>query len=435
MKRHRRDAPPRTGPAFGLARAARISPAATRRVVVLAAITGRGRCAQILAGLAASGAPAHVRAAAAVHRACPPAARVALRSDRELSVRWAPPAVDAATAMSTDECVEVKAVAAARRACPSSALRRLANDDQLLARAATASNPSTPSVLLVALGNDDAFERVKVATNPATPWWWLEHLARDVSGGLLPEIASNPSTPPRLLAAAALGDCLCRSGCQRGRCRCVRTNRGQVLAAAMSNPSTPQSAIDELAVECGDDDVEYLRAVVRSQTSPIELSRLAAHSNRRVGDAVAAHRVTSTEVLRSLALEPLDKTRVRALADNPNCPPDLVETLLNDPRTGTNERIQLAANPSCPPETVARLALDPAASEGALPNPVCDPHVLAAAAFDPETEAVARIWVASNPSTPTAALKHLLTHPHSSIRDEARSQIAVRSLRAADRDT
>ena len=377
-----------------------------------------------------------MRAAAAAHRACPPAARVALRSDRELSVRWAPPAADAATAMSTDECVEVQAVAAACRACPPSALRRLANDDQLLARAATASNPSTPSVLLVALGDDEAFgQRVKVAANPATPWWWLEHLARDVSGGLLPEIASNPSTPPRLLAAAALGDCLCRSGCQRGRCRCVRTNRGQVLAAAMSNPSTPQPAIDELAVEYGDDDVEYLRAVVRSQTSPIELSRLAAHSNRRVGNAVAGHRVTSAEVLRSLALEPLDEARVRALADNPNCPPDLVEMLLNDPGTGTNERIQLAANPSCPPETVARLALDPATSEGALSNPVCDPHVLAAAAFDPETEAVARIWVASNPSTPAAALKHLLTHPQPSIRDKARSQIAVRSLRAADRDT
>ena len=260
-----------------------------------------------------------MRAAAAAHPACPPAARAALRSDRELSVRWAPPAVDAATAMSTDECAEVKAVAAACRACPPSALRRLANDDQLLARAATASNPATPSVLLVALGDNEAFgQRVKVAANPATPWWWLEHLARDVSGGLLPEIASNPSTPPRLLAAAALGDCLCRSGCQRGRCRCVRTNRGQVLAAAMSNPSTPQSAIDELAVECGDDDVEYLCAVVRSQTSPIELSRLAAHSNRRVGDAVAGHRATSAEVLRSLALELLDKARVWALASNPS---------------------------------------------------------------------------------------------------------------------
>ena len=373
-----------------------------------------------------------MRAAAAAHPACPPAARAALRSDRELSVRWAPPAADAATAMSTDECAEVKAVAAACRACPPSALRRLANDDRLLARAATASNPATPSVLLVALGDNEAFgQRVEVAANPATPWWWLEHLARDVSGGLLPEIASSPSTPPRLLAAAALGDCLCRSGCQRGRCRCVRTNRGQVLAAAMSNPSTPQSAIDELAVECGDDDVEYLSAVVRSHTSPIELSRLAAHSNRRVGDAVAGHRATPDEVLRSLALEPLDKARVRALAYNPNCPPDLVETLLNDPGTGTNERIQLAANPSCPPETVARLALDPATSQGALPNPVCDPHVLAAAAFDPETEAVARIWVASNPSTPTAALKHLLTHPQPSIRDKARPQIAARSLRAA----
>ena len=421
--------------AVAAARTARCCPAAGCGPSILSVASPRGRCAQVLAGLADGGASVSLRAAAAAHPACPPPARAALRSDVDLLVRWAPPARDATVQMATDECPEVRAAAAAHPACPAAVLRCLADDPHAMVKDAAAVNPAAPPPVLAALtGGASFWTKLKVAANPSTPQRCLEHLARTIAGGVLAEIASNPSASPWLLGAIALGDCLCRGECRSGgACRWVDESREMVLVAVLANPATPKTVIDELAAGCGDDDVEYQRAVARSDTTGAELQRLAYHTNRAVRDAAASNPRIAEKTLRLLASERVDNLRVQELSRNPSCPPDVIETLLNDSMTGSGERRSLAAHPLCPPETVARLAQaqQPGVRGGALSNPVCDSRVLAVVALDPDSDPVDRVAAAANANIPAEVLKRLLVCSHPAVRDEARGGLAARALRTA----
>ena len=305
----------------------------------LESLPARGRCAQTLADIAASAASAVVRGAAASHRACPPSTRAALRADPEPLVCWAPPVSVAALNMVSDPSAAVRSVAAGSVACPVSGLRRMGADPDPAVREAVASNPATPAWVLEHLAEDDDYGVLRrVAAHHSTPPWVLDHLARDAGGGdLLEDIAANPATRPELLEPLVWGACLCRVECDMDiECRWNGETAEMVVAAVLSNPSTPRLMADELyegSVAHGD---EHTGAVARAERDAETLSQLARHDNDYVRAAVAGNPNTSVDTLRLLASDP---TSVIAppLASNPNCPPETLAELAA--RTQSSRRL------------------------------------------------------------------------------------------------
>ena len=401
-----------------------------RSVGSLGSLPARGRCAQTLAGIAAGAAPAVVRGAAASHRACPPAVRAALRADPEPLVCWAPPTSVAALNMVSDPSAAVRAVAAGSVTCPVSGLRRMGADPDPAVREAVASNPATPAWVLGRLAKDDNYSVLRrVAAHHSTPPWVLEHLARDAGGGdLLEDIAANPATRPELLEPLVWGACLCGVECFEDECRWNGETAEMVVAAVLSNPSTPRLMVDELYEGSVADGDEHTGAVARAERSAETLTQLARHDNDYVRAAVAGNANTSADTLRLLASEP---TSVIAppLASNPNCPPETLAELAATQNFDAYTLRRIAANRNCPSGTLAGFVTDPQVEPlikvAAAANPNCAPFALRSAAADPYDSI--RAAAAANSGTPVEALTVLLTEHE--VTDAVRAGFAARALR------
>ena len=397
----------------------------------LGSLPARGRCAQTLADIAAGAAPAVVRGAAASHRACPPATRAALRADPEPLVCWAPPASVAALNMVSDPSAAVRSVAAGSAACPVSGLRRMGADPDPAVREAVASNPATPAWVLGMLAKDDDYSVLRrVAAHHNTPARVIEDLARDAAGGdLLEDIAANPATRPELLEPLVWGACLCRVECSEDECRWNGETAEMIVAAVLSNPSTPPRMVDELCEGSVADGDEHTGAVARAERSAETLRRLARHDNEYVRAAVAGNPNTSDDTLRLLASEP---TGVIAapLASNPNCPPETLADLAAAHNFNAYDLRRVAANRNCPSGTLAGFVTDPQTEPlikvAAAANPNCAPFALRAAAADPYDSI--RAAAAANSATPVEALTVLLTEHE--VTDTVRAGFAARALRA-----
>ena len=415
----------------------------------------RGRCVQALAAAATSD-DAELRVAAVTHPLCHPAWRRRLRSDPDLSVRWAAPVAAAAEMMASDSCVSVRYAAAGSEHCPPDVLRRLAfsaDSDIVIAvaenpatptetlkrlaeigdaelRGDVARNRSAPQKVLVTLAQDPDYKiREWVAQNPSTPPDVLAVLADDSDSrvqmhttanastppallmtlavdAVAPEmLATNPSTPRDALEGIALGRCMHDKRCSADDCQWDGTDREDVLAGVLLNPSTPADLLTylydnplreyatQLAMVRVETDVELLAEWVNHEdeyvrrelahnphTGPETLTVLAADTGDGVRDAVVCNPACPPAVLTALTQ---DSFYVHMVASNPNCAPDTLRELAQ----ASPLQAIIASNPSCPRDLLESIAVSGSSDRRAavIGNAACDDSLAASlAATDPD---------------------------------------------------
>ena len=162
-------------------------------------------------------------------------------------------------------------------------------------RQAVASNPSTPPAILAAWENADANTGAAVAKNPATPTDVLERLSRDTS----------------------------------------TSNRTRALVA--TNPSLPAAALFRLAHEDTDAWVRE-HAARNPNIDRADSHRVAGDVEPKVRSALAGNRHVDPDVLTRLQTDPDWTVRV-ALAKNPSITPATLHALLGD----ANPRVKQAS--------------------------------------------------------------------------------------------
>lgn len=273
--------------------------------------------------------------------------------------------------LAADEHVIVRRAAAGNPNTPAAALERLADDpDQAPAVNETkvswlvARNPNTSAPTLTRLAdNDDPMVRAAVGRHLNAPPALLEQLAAPgpgrtwVDSDVRQALASNPNTPPSILASWENCD-------------------GFTMPLVAKNPSTPTDVLERLSRDTATGNSTRAAAATNPALSPSVLWRLAledddtwvcAHAARNPNiDDVDAHRV---------ALDKEPEVR-RALAANEHVDPAVLERLQADPDPVV--RSVLAMNPSLTPATIHALTNDET------------PSVRAAAAANPATPAGAR---------------------------------------------
>lgn len=193
-------------------------------------------------------------------------------------------------------------------------------------------------------------------------------LAGDTDPSVRFSLAENPVVAPEILAALAEDD------------------DHKVVLAVAGNPGTPAATLDHMARDV--DDVGVRVAVIRNTAvGPETLGRLAHDDSETVriwaqghpscpmdtvlrsarqGDTPAVRNpVLGADELGELAANP--RVPAWAVADNPNCPPDLLRHLVRRPHTGGGRSAAAAAagHPNCPSDLADEL-LDSADREVAM---------------------------------------------------------------------
>jgi len=247
---------------------------------------------------------------------------------------------------------DIRQSVACNEKVPVQILRLLAKDDWASVRAAVARQEKTPKPLLMVLSRDSEEDvRNGVAGNPQAPSELLESLSREDGFFIRWTVASNPSTPMRILR---------RLWRDEGEDWNVRTSVAE-------NPSISKNFLLEILDESKKlkrNRSRYVSAIAGNRKTPVDvLVVLAKDKDKWVRTVVAENTNTPQETLRVLALERLPKgkyiteTNVRAaVAGNPLCPVDLLESLAKDKSAGIRWRV--AGNPSTNAETLMLLARD-----------------------------------------------------------------------------
>ncbi|UAL29870.1 hypothetical protein K8W59_19465 [Nocardioides rotundus] len=252
--------------------------------------------------------------------------------------------------LAADEDVTVRRQVARNPHTPAEALDRLASDPdeakeltETKVRWYVASNPSTNSATLSRmLGDNDLMVLAAIGRHPNASTAVLEHLATAPAPGrtwvdpdVRQAVASNPSTPPEILAGWESAD------------------RNTLIAIA-KNPATPTDVLERLSRDGLTD--TRARAAENPSLPPEALYRVAhedtdawvrqhAASNPNI-EAADSHRV---------ALDREPDVR-RALARNPHVDPAVLTRLQADP--DTQVRAALATNPNIAPATLQALLGD-----------------------------------------------------------------------------
>lgn len=263
-------------------------------------------------------------------------------------------------------------------AASASTLERLAADEEVKVRRAVARNPHTPAVALDRLADDldEATEvnetriRWAVANNPGTAAEALARLAEDTDPMVLaaigrhphasavvleqlattpvagrswvdPEVrhavASNPNTPPAILARWENAD-------------------GNTMAAVARNPATPADVLERLSRDSSTGN--HLRAIVATNPAlPAEALYRLAHEDSEVWVREHAARNPNIDAADShrVARDSEPKVR-RALARNVSVDPEVLTRLQADPDVTVREG--LAKNPSISSSTLQALLVD-----------------------------------------------------------------------------
>jgi hypothetical protein len=251
-----------------------------------------------------------------------------------------------------DEDVTVRRSVARNPHTPAEALDRLADDPdeakeltETKVRWFVASNPSTGEATLARMiGDQDVMVLAAIGRHPHASTAVLEHLATAPAPGrtwvdpdVRQAVASNPSTPPEILAGWENAD-------------------GNTMAAIAKNPATPPDVLERLSRDTSTGTRTRAVAAANPSLPASALYRLAhedtnawvrehAASNPNI-DAADSHRVV-------LDQEPGVR---RALARNKHVDPAVLTRLQADP--DTQVRVALAKNPSIAPETLQALLSD-----------------------------------------------------------------------------
>ena len=341
--------------------------------------TARGRCAQVV--LAAAGdARRSRRAAAAAMVWCPPAARLMLATDEASRVRYRVPGCAAAVAATAAEgTVGAQLAAAASSRASRAVLVRLTRDVDPRVAAAAVRNPNCPALMMINVACDG-----------------------DAAGMQSQDAADNPA------ASTALMACLSASG------------DSEVVEHTAANPNCPKWLLETMSSD------------VYSRGCP---------HRRHAQEFVASNPSAPLEMLQRLAESSSDDVAAEVIR-NPECPPNLLRSVLDD--NGQSERVRSAAAASerCPASMLARLVHDeqlrvvvaaarnPGLGPGHLARLADDhsPRVRAAAAanvalgpgrlkrLSGDTHAEVRAAVAKNPATDPELLDRLAEDDHTTVR-------------------
>ena len=253
----------------------------------------------------------------------------------------------------------------------------------------------------MAVHPDQRFGDLVAATDPAADPGRLAVLARCGDENLRDLIAVNPSTPVEALES--LG---CRTAHDYADV-CVRLR-------VLQNPSTPPDLIAKAAVARTEnpfghrwwrrstaDALQRSWALLHPRCPSSLLRDLTSHSDPAVRTSVAESWRAPVRVLEALA--PSLDTDVRAaVAANPNTPQALLERAAADPHRSV--RAAAAANPNTSQGLLERVACDRVASvrRGAAANPAAAPGVLRSLCGDSDIGVA--VAAAQNPSTERGAL-------------------------------
>ena len=166
-----------------------------RRLLAVAArskdVMLRGEAAKNASGMLlcrlSSDPDANVRAATAANSSCPAVSLIDLSSHPHSGVRWRVannPATPAAALCSlsrkSDYHYEIRAAVAVHPACPLSVLERASSDPEALVRRKAAEHPLCPTGVLESLSTDsDLGVRIAVAEHPSCPAATLQSLSTD----------------------------------------------------------------------------------------------------------------------------------------------------------------------------------------------------------------------------------------------------------------
>ncbi|NBO26600.1 MAG: hypothetical protein EBU96_07400 [Actinobacteria bacterium] len=260
--------------------------------------------------------------------------------------------VDLMESLAKNKSEDVRYYLACNERAPAKTLRLLAKDDSVSVRAAVGRHEKTPATLLMTLACDsDENVRQGVALNPKAPIELLEALSSDEgeTGSIIRwSVASNPSTPLRILR------------------RLWRDSDEYVRQCVAGNISISKGFLLEIldeAQKLKSNRVTFVSEIAGNPKTPVEvLVALSKDKDKWVRRVVAQNTRTPKENLRLLAKERLPKeefsgSNVRAaVASNPMCPADLLESLSRD--KSAEIRRSVAQNPSARTEVLEWLAQD-----------------------------------------------------------------------------
>lgn len=364
--------------------------------------------------------------------------------------------------------IEVLAVTAKNKR-QLTALGKLANAPQWI-RGAT-----TPEEVIKAISNHARESRLELdrllqlnsnilnlflALHPlATERLDIRRILADLSNDLRPEIvdyvATQPSTPPEILAAMA------QRYYDKDAVPIQKILNERILYGVAGNPSTPSSTLEMLGT-VGENVFQWSfdikENVARNPSTPVAvLSKMAAakdYKDNGVAFGLAENPNTPPELFEKLA-STKDNLILTRLAENPGVPPSVLEVLA---RSKDEEVLELLAkNPNTPESaivliaktdddwTLERVAVHPNAPAEVLgklvkKDLIYDERILRDIAGNPKTpvDALKKLAseddpsikgaVATNPSTPTDLLQMLCDDDDSSVRSVAKKVIKARTI-------
>ena len=380
----------------------------------LETLTGRGRCSQTAAQLAAQ--YPLTPAAGALHPAMPP------------------PAVRAVEGSGLADALNGTAAWAGRHAGAAGAQRSLAAtvaSSQGSASSKVAADPATPPAVLARLTIAGRVEAAELAAgNRSCP---VAALAGVAVGGRSPRPNDSDSQldqgQPR--AAAACSPQLPRWFLERLAAECAAqaesaggrnfNGRDRVLFGVVQNPNCPPTLMKRLAtldwsIAC--------HAVNNPDCGADLIAALCAGRSAPVLCAAASRSQCPPDVIEELAAERSDWELRESAAASPACPPDLLNQLCDD--DDCDVRAGAAANPLCEPAALERLTRDATweTRSGAAANPTLPPHLQTRLAADSDPDV--RDALAMNPTCDRAHLETLICDSEAHVRITA-----ARALRGA----
>lgn len=286
---------------------------------------------------------------------------------------------------------------------------------------ALSNNPATPGEILALLSQDPTITlQYNVAKNPATPEWVLEEFYQSRNKGHHIFLGLNRSAPKEMLERLSISP------------------HYEVRRSVASNPATPEPVLRALG---RDKEIDVLEHLAENPSCPgdvlhslavnsFNLSRLPTENlpGEDLREHIAENPSLEEHTMKYLLEKDFDSSIVGIgrnestppalleefftngkwdylAAQNPNTPPEILETLSKDP--SDNIRTMVAGNPSTPPSVLGGLARDISeAVRGAVAaNPSTMGETIAWLSDDGRNYVLGK--VASNPNTYPYVLENL----------------------------
>ncbi|GAA2661475.1 MULTISPECIES: hypothetical protein [Actinosynnema] len=320
--------------------------------------------------------------------------------------------VDVVTALVRDPVAEVAQEAALFQPLTAElAAELLAHPSPDLRKALSRNGSTPPDVLLALCGHPESWVRWDLVEHPNLPRGAVVALLSDGLPAARWAAARNPLVPQELLRALA------------------DDPDSEVRQAVLRNPVVPLDVLVALVGTTRTGHDPLLRIVTATHD---ELRAMAASPVRRLRVLVAAREDLPTDLLEEFAEDEdvvvvkavianpaLPAQRLRALADrhgprlhhrlaqNPNCPPDLLDRMANDPETPRKAYRAIATHPNAGPGTLLRCLTDERGAEEAASHPNLPTSAFRVLlAEDAPWKALSR--AAANPALPVELMAELL---------------------------